>query len=123
MVKVPLFTTSLESSPLAWGHERALVKLRAHACGGGGLRALKGALVSQAAAERRMQVLASHLDQLRIRDSEICGDYRTAQVCAERRQLLPVPNTVFGAGKRAGLEYNSVILRAFIIISHVLDGL
>lgn len=64
MVRVPLFTIVLKSSPLAWGHERALVKLRAHACGGGGLRALKGALVSQAAAERRMQVLASHLDQL-----------------------------------------------------------
>jgi hypothetical protein len=81
MVRVPLFTTSLESSPMAWGHERALVKLRAYACGGGGLRALKGALVSQAAAERHMQVLASHLDQLRIRDSEI----RYAVIIALRR--------------------------------------
>jgi hypothetical protein len=55
-------------------------------CGGGDLQ---GALDSQAAAERRMQVLASHLEQLRIRDSIVGGHYRSAQVRAERRRSLP----------------------------------
>jgi hypothetical protein len=41
MVRVPLFATLLKFSPLAWGHERPLVKLRAYACsvGGGTCRA------------------------------------------------------------------------------------
>jgi hypothetical protein len=56
-------------------------------------------------------VLARHLDQLRVRDSQIRSHFRSARVRAERRQLLPVQNSVFEAGKRRSSTQVSNTLR------------